>query len=136
MSLNIKFKQKPIEISCSTLQASILLLFREIDSLKVEEICQKLEVGIEDLREELPAIVFSKFKLLKYQPANPEEKRNISALERHLPSTTTSRTRREKIKIPKMSKVDRKKVNEIVDQDRDQTILAAIVRVMKSRRTI
>ena len=32
-----------------------------------------------------------------------------------------------------MSKVDRKKVNEIVDQDRDQTILAAIVRVMKSK---
>jgi len=41
-----------------------------------------------------------------------------------------------KIKIPKMSKVDRKKVNEIVDQDRDQTILAAVVRVMKSRKTM
>ena len=135
VTLNIKFAQKPIEISCSTLQASILLLFREIDSLKVEEICQKLEVGIEDLREELPAIVFSKFKLLKYQPANPEEKRIISALD-VITFNDDFTDKARKIKIPKMSKVDRKKVNEIVDQDRDQTILAAIVRVMKSRKTM
>ena len=45
VTLNIKFAQKPIEISCSTLQASILLLFREFDSLKVEEICEKMGVG-------------------------------------------------------------------------------------------
>jgi cullin 1 len=136
VTLNIKFAQKPIEISCSTLQASILLLFREFDSLKVEEICEKMGVGIDDLREELPAIMFSKFKLLKHQPANPDEKkRTINALD-VITFNDDFTDKARKIKIPKMSKVDRKKVNEIVDQDRDQTILAAVVRVMKSRKTM
>jgi cullin 1 len=130
VTLNIKFAQKPIEISCSTIQAVILLLFRDDDSLTVEHICEKMQLDLESVKKELPAIMFSKYKLLK--TSNPSkrliEKEDVITFN----DDFTDKAR--KIKIPKITQIDRKVVNEVVDLDRGHTIEAAIVRLMKSRK--
>jgi cullin 1 len=125
------FKTKPIEMHISPFQASCLLLFNKEDTLSYKEIAERLNLPDEDVRRTLHSLACSKYKILKKSP----EGRVIADTDSFSYNENfTDRARRIKVPVPPVE--DRKKVLQDVDNDRRYAIDAAIVRTMKSRKTL
>ena len=125
------FDAKPIELHVSPFQASALLLFNKEDTLSYGDIATALNLPDEDVRRTLHSLACSKYKILKKSP----EGRTISASDSFSYNPGfTDRARRIKVPVPPVE--DRKKVLQDVDNDRRYAIDAAIVRTMKSRKSL
>ena len=125
------FAAKPVEMHISPFQASCLLLFNREDTLSYNEIVQRLNLPDEDVRRTLHSLACSKYKILKKSP----EGRTIADTDSFsYNGAFTDRARRIKVPVPPVE--DRKKVLADVDNDRRYAIDAAIVRTMKSRKSL
>ena len=120
----------PIEMHISPFQASCLLLFNREDTLSYKEIAERLNLPDEDVRRTLHSLACSKYKILKKSPEGAPSPRATCF-------RTTTRCRSPAAHQGSGASVeDRKKVLQDVDNDRRYAIDAAIVRTMKSRKTL
>ncbi|KAI9114360.1 hypothetical protein K1719_014588 [Acacia pycnantha] len=126
-----KFQKKTIELIVSTYQAATLLLFNNSDRLSFLEIKTQLGLDHEDLVRVLHSLSCVKYKIL-CKESNTKTISQNDIFEFN--SRFTDRMRRIKVPLPHVD--ERKKVVEDVDKDRKYTIDAAIVRIMKGRKTL
>jgi len=127
----VKYDSKPIEMVMQTFQCAILLLFRTETSVTVDSVCEKLKMPAEDAKRALHSLCCVKYKILN---KSPEGKTVNTGDVFTFNDKFTDRSRR--IKIP-MPPVDEKKATvEHVEADRRQSIDCAIVRVMKTRKSL
>ncbi|KAK4264624.1 hypothetical protein QN277_025777 [Acacia crassicarpa] len=126
-----KFQKKTIELIVSTYQAATLLLFNNADKLSFLEIKTQLGLDYEDLVRVLHSLSCVKYKILCKEPNTKTISQNDIF---EFNSGFTDRVRRIKVPLPPID--ERKKVVKDVDKDRKYAIDAAIVRIMKSRKTL
>ncbi|KAL4433622.1 hypothetical protein ABPG75_000063 [Micractinium tetrahymenae] len=129
------FKSGVKELQASLLQATILLLFSEADSLSYADIQAAIKLEDSELRRTLASLCLAKERVLLKEPASSD----IGAQDVFKYNAGyTSRMYRVKINYLQMqdSDEDSKKTNEQVLQDRFHQIDAAIVRIMKMRKTL
>ena len=125
------FAQKPIELVLNTMQAAILMLFNDVDSLSYADVKTSINLPDEDLVRCLASLACGKFKVLRKQP----EGRSVSTSDSFAYNAAyTDKGRRVRIPLPPVD--EKKKVVEDVDKDRRYAVDAAIVRVMKSRKVV
>ncbi|EFN51797.1 hypothetical protein CHLNCDRAFT_32941 [Chlorella variabilis] len=123
------------ELQASLHQATVLLLFNESEQLTFSEIQAALKLEDSELRRTLASLSLAKEKVLRKEPASAEiGPQDVFKFN----EAYTSRLFRVKINNLQMhdSDEDSKKTNEQVLQDRFHQIDAAIVRIMKMRKSL
>lgn len=126
-----RFDTKAMELTISTFQTALLILFNEHSTLTFEELQQKLGMPSDDLSRVLYSLACHKYKILIKDPEGKEVNSGDSFT---LNTKFSDKMRR--IKVPLPAQEDKKKVHEEVDKDREYLMDAAIVRIMKSRKTM
>ncbi|GJQ13199.1 hypothetical protein GpartN1_g4990.t1 [Galdieria partita] len=136
-------KGKSFELQVSTHQMCILLLFNDAERLSFQSIRKSLNVGnseqdVEGLKKYLNSLCNSKYPILSKSTTaiHEENAENEELYEINLKFAPLSR----RIKIPllmaRINQEEKEATRTAVDEDRRHAIEAAIVRIMKSRRTI
>ncbi|GAX75998.1 hypothetical protein CEUSTIGMA_g3441.t1 [Chlamydomonas eustigma] len=129
--LKANFDARPIELVLGTQQAACLLQFNDSEDLTYKEIQHRLNLCEDDNTRTLHSLACAKFKILLKEPSN----KVIAKTDKFsMNKKFTSAQRRIKIPLPPID--EKKKVIEDVDKDRRFSIDAAIVRTMKSRKTL
>jgi cullin 3 len=135
--LKATFGTKKHEISCSTQQMVVLLLFNDAESLTYEEIAAATAIPEAELKRVLQSLACVKGKnVLRKEPMS----RDINAHDAFsVNDGFTSKFVRVKIgtvAAQRETEAERGETRERVEEDRKPLIEAAIVRVMKSRRVL
>jgi len=129
-----KFGKNTHELIISTYQACILMLFNHSKTLTVGEIQKTVNIPIEMIQSLLNSLSTNKFDFLTKTP----EKGRIGINDIFQVNQNFS-SKQFRIRVPWMSKItkeEKKEINDNVCSDRKHVIEAAIVRIMKSRRTM
>ncbi|KAK1279137.1 Cullin-1 [Acorus gramineus] len=126
-----KFDARPIEMSLTTYQAVLLLLFNDCDRLSFREIASQLKLPNDEVLRLLHSLSCSKYKILNKEPNN-----KIISVRDVFEFNPKFNDKMRRIKIPTPPLCEKKKVIEEVDKDRRYEIDAAIVRIMKSRKVL
>ncbi|RUS17941.1 Cullin [Endogone sp. FLAS-F59071] len=137
--IKAQFKAKKHDINVSTYGMVILLLFNDLPEdkfLTVKDIQDQTDINDADLRRTLQSLACAKYKILTKEPKGKDV--NIDDQFYYNPEFTCPLAR---IKIQTVaSKVEnegeRKHTQEKVDEERKHQTEAAIVRVMKDRKTM
>lgn len=130
-TVKANFDTRPIDLQVNTMQAAVVLLFNDSDSLSYGEIKERLNIPDEDLARCLHSLALAKYKILLKKPEGRQVgKEDVFSYNNKF----TDRARRIKVNMPPMD--EKKKVIEDVDKDRRYAIDAAIVRTMKSRKQL
>jgi len=124
---------KTYDLVLAPAQALVLLCFDEFpnETATFEEIKIKTKLSTEDLSRTLHSLCLNKYKILT---KSSSEKKILKTDSFSINSKFSDRARRIRLQIPPVD--DRKKVREDVDKDRKMSVDAAIVRILKSRKTI
>ena len=125
------FNKKKIEMILPTMQAACLLLFGGGEQISFKDVCQRLNVPEEDAKRALHGLSCARYKILLKEP---DSKKISSSDKFSLNENFTDRMHR--IKVPMPTVDEKKKVIEDVDKDRRYAIDAALVRVMKARKSL
>ncbi|KAK9809634.1 hypothetical protein WJX73_009175 [Symbiochloris irregularis] len=130
-NLTAHFDARTIDLVLSTFQATLLLLFNDAEKLSFTEVKERMNIPDEDVLRLLHSLACAKHKILLKDPPT----RNLSKTDSFsVNAKFTSTMRRLKIPLPPVD--EKKKVTEDVEKDRRYAIDAAIVRTMKSRKTL
>lgn len=123
---------KTYDLVMSPAQAMILMCFDEIPgtSASFVELEKMTKLPEEDLAKLLHSLCLNKYKLLT---KSTSEKTILKTDSFSINNAFSDRARRIRIQAPPVD--DRKKVKEDVDKDRKFAVEAAIVRILKSRKT-
>lgn len=123
------------ELSVSTYQMVILLLYNTTNELTFKEIQEATAIPEADLKRNLMALSMARFKILK-----PEERTKMIKPEHKFTFNAGFKSKLYRVKILQMARpqdgAERKQTREKIDEDRKHQIEAAIVRVMKARKTL
>uniref|UniRef100_A0A8C1UNQ9 Cullin 4A n=1 Tax=Cyprinus carpio TaxID=7962 RepID=A0A8C1UNQ9_CYPCA len=133
--LKTEFKEGKKELQVSLFQTLVLLMFNECDEYSVEEI--RTATGIEDgeLKRTLQSLACGKARVLNKMPRG----KDVEDADRfHFNSDFTHKLFRIKINQIQMKETVEEQVSttERVFQDRQYQIDAALVRIMKMRKTL
>eukprot|EP00955_Chlamydomonas_euryale_P100747 365303-Chlamydomonas_euryale.AAC.34 len=129
--LKANFDTRAMELILGTQQATCLLLFNDADELTFSDIVQRLNLAEDDTGRVLHSLACAKHKILLKEPAN----KTIGKTDKFMFNNKfTNVSKRLKIPLPPVD--EKKKVIEDVDKDRRYAIDAAIVRTMKSRKSV
>ncbi|KAL4853220.1 Cullin-4 [Chlorella vulgaris] len=123
------------ELQASLHQATILLLFNESEQLSFSDVQAAIKLEETELRRTLASLSLAKEKVLRKEPAGSDiSPKDVFRFNEKY----TSKLYRVKINNLQMqdSDEDSKKTNEQVLQDRFHQIDAAVVRIMKMRKTL
>jgi len=126
---------KKHELSVSTYQMVILLLFNDRADLSYKEIKEATGIPIADLKRNLLSLASAKYKILNKEPDSKKvDDTDTFAF------NTKFKSKLFKVKVmtvvQKESEPERQETRQKVDEDRKHQIEAAIVRIMKSRKTM
>jgi len=133
--LKAVFGTKKHELSVSTYQMVILLLFNDRNEMSYKDIKDATGIPITDLKRNLLSLSCAKYKILDKEPNNKKiEDKDVFSFN----AKFKSKLFRVKVMtvVQKESEPERKETREKVDEDRKHQIEAAIVRIMKSRKTM
>jgi cullin-4 len=133
--MKVQFASGSKELALSFFQAAVLMTFQEVDSMSFKDIL--IATGIEDseLRRTLQSLACGRERVLVKEPRGKDVNDDDVFV---FNSEYTSKQYRVKINAIQMKETadDSKKTNEMVMQDRQHQIDAAIVRIMKTRKTL
>merc|ERR1711865_791541 len=137
-----KGQTKYHDLMVSTYQACILLCFNTQDSISFEDLQKQLNLPPDELKRYVLSLTVGKYKILLKQSkegAPPAAKGEISTEDSFKYSADfTDKARR--IKVPmiaaKITQEEKDSTRQTVDEDRKHAIEAAIVRIMKTRKSL
>jgi len=129
------FGSRKHELSVSTYQMVILLLFNGSSQMTFKEIKDATGIPIPDLKRNLMSLTLAKYKVLTKTPKEKEIKDDDA-----FAFNTAFKSKLYRVRILPISrgesKDERAATREKVDEERKHQIEAAIVRTMKSRKTM
>lgn len=129
------FGSRKHELSVSTYQLVILLLFNGSSQMTFKDIKDATGIPIPDLKRNLMSLTISKYKVLTKNPKEKEIKDDDV-----FSFNTAFKSKLYRVRILPISrgesKDERAVTREKVDEERKHQIEAAIVRIMKSRKTM
>jgi cullin 1 len=126
-----RFDTKKIEMTVTTCQAVVLLLFNDSGRLSYQEIISQLNLEDEYATRLLHSLACGKYEILIKDPVN----KAISPSDNfEFNPKFTHKLRKIKIPFPQLD--ENKKVIEVVVEERRHTIQAALVRIMKARKVL
>eukprot|EP01117_Protostelium_nocturnum_P004480 TRINITY_DN1616_c0_g1_i1.p1 TRINITY_DN1616_c0_g1~~TRINITY_DN1616_c0_g1_i1.p1 ORF type:complete len:736 (-),score=230.04 TRINITY_DN1616_c0_g1_i1:109-2316(-) len=134
--LRAVFANKKHELSVSTYQMVILLLFNERNEFTYKEIHEATNIPVNELKRNLVALTAGKAKILEKTGADAKkvEEEDVFSFNSKFKSKLF------KIKVlvvaQKETEPERSETREKVDEERRHQIEASIVRIMKSRKTM
>jgi len=133
--LKASFPSKKHELSVSTYQMVILLLFNDSSKLTFKEIGDATGIPASELKRNLAALTSLKNKILDKEPATPKiDDTDVFIF------NTKFKSKLVRVKVmalaQKETPVEEKETRQKVDEDRKHQIEAAIVRIMKARKTM
>jgi len=128
-------KVKEHDLMVSTYQACILLLFNEADSMAFSDIQGHLNLPAEELKRYVLSLCVGKYKILTKSPPSKEVEPTDT-----LTYNVAFSDRARRIKVPmiaaKITQEEKDATRATVDEDRKHAIEAAIVRIMKTRKSL
>ena len=133
--MKVQFKSGPKELALSFFQAAVLMAFEDVDTLAFKDILAATGIEDSELRRTLQSLACGRERVLSKEPKGKEiEDDDVFSFNEDY----TSKQYRVKINAIQMKETadDSKKTNEMVMQDRQHQIDAAIVRIMKTRKTL
>ncbi|XP_022858185.1 cullin-3A-like [Olea europaea var. sylvestris] len=135
--LSAKFGNAPKELSVSTYQMCILMLFNNVDCLSYKEIEQATEIPPSDLKRCLQSLACVKGKnVLRKEPMSKNIADDDSFFFNDKYTTKLFRVKIGTVVAQKESEPEKQETRQRVEEDRKPQIEAAIVRIMKSRRVL
>ncbi|OAF69728.1 hypothetical protein A3Q56_02518 [Intoshia linei] len=133
----VNFKNGPIEILASELQTTILMLFQHRDEMEYTSIKNYTKLDDIEIKKTLHTLMFQKYNLLI--KLNSNDSTNITKTDVfQFNINFTNENKRIKLNFAKLndlSNVERN-VKEKIQKDRKYNIDAAIIRIMKIKRSL
>ncbi|TYZ59067.1 hypothetical protein PybrP1_012610 [[Pythium] brassicae (nom. inval.)] len=124
-------KKKWYDLQVTTLQAVALLLFNDGDgALSFEAVRESLNLSVDVVKRILHSLSCGKYKILSKLPAG----KTIAPTD-HFAVNATFASPMRKLRIP-MASLEESHSQKNVEEDRSIAIEAAIVRIMKARKTL
>eukprot|EP00735_Rhodelphis_limneticus_P003067 TRINITY_DN1427_c0_g1::TRINITY_DN1427_c0_g1_i1::g.27310::m.27310 TRINITY_DN1427_c0_g1::TRINITY_DN1427_c0_g1_i1::g.27310 ORF type:complete len:751 (+),score=125.08,sp/Q9ZVH4/CUL3A_ARATH/51.70/0.0,Cullin/PF00888.17/7.9e-181,Cullin_Nedd8/PF10557.4/9.5e+02,Cullin_Nedd8/PF10557.4/1.3e-29,TrmB/PF01978.14/0.89,TrmB/PF01978.14/43,DUF739/PF05339.6/7.3e+02,DUF739/PF05339.6/0.22,DUF739/PF05339.6/5.8e+02,HTH_20/PF12840.2/9.4e+03,HTH_20/PF12840.2/0.11,Rrf2/PF02082.15/2.1e+03,Rrf2/PF02082.15/2.3e+03,Rrf2/PF02 len=124
------------EITCSTYQMAILLLFNQQESWTYKEIAETTKIPSNELKRNLQSLACAKFRVINKEPKGKDVNESDAF---SFNDSFTSKLVRFKIMTvaaTKETETEKTETRAKVDDDRKPQIEAAIVRIMKSRKVV
>jgi cullin 3 len=135
--LRVTFGDRKHEISCSTLQMVVLLLFNDADCWTFQEISRATSIPDAELQRVLQSLACVKGKnVLRKDPMSKDVNPTDTFTVNDEFSSKLFRVRIGTITAQRESEAERNETQEKVEEDRKPQVEAAIVRIMKSRRVL
>lgn len=137
--LKAYFGPKRHELNVSTYQMCILLLFNSTEQLTYKEIALATEIPALDLKRNLFSLSMGKFKILIRQESKGANAKTITEADT-FQFNSAFRSKLYRVKIITVSGPEKKEeadgTREKIEEDRKHQIEAAIVRIMKARKSM
>jgi len=128
------FGNRRHELSVSTYQMCVLLLFNNSDKLSYNDIKNATEIPVADLKRNLQSLACAKYRVLNKEPKGKEiSEGDVFSFNTGFASKLY-RVRIGTVAAQKETDVEKLETRQKVDEDRKPQIEAAVVRVMKSRK--
>eukprot|EP00741_Cyanophora_paradoxa_P016671 tig00020934_g16100.t1 len=134
--LRAYFDTKRHELTVNTYQMCILLLFNSAERLSYGEIKQATGIQPADLKRNLQSLACAKYRVLNKEPKGKDVAETDSFSFNGGFQCKLFRVKIGTVSAQKETESEKQETRQKVDEDRKPQIEAAIVRVMKSRKTM
>eukprot|EP01062_Namystynia_karyoxenos_P003072 TRINITY_DN11083_c0_g1_i1.p1 TRINITY_DN11083_c0_g1~~TRINITY_DN11083_c0_g1_i1.p1 ORF type:complete len:813 (+),score=370.42 TRINITY_DN11083_c0_g1_i1:131-2440(+) len=129
-----KWAKGPREMSVSTYQACVMLLFNDRPQVFARDAEEVLQLPQEEIKRTIHSLAYGKFPVIQRADGN-KQSRKIEPTDAFVVNEDFH-TNSRKFKIPAVVKQERSEVIDTNQEQRRHVIEACVVRIMKSRRTL